>query len=35
MTQFFELLSECQNSHRDLLSKPVLNVVAADNSIPL
>lgn len=35
MTQFFELLSKCQNSHSGLSSKIVFNVVAADNSIPL
>lgn len=35
MTQFFELLSKCQNSHSGVSSKIVFNVVAADNSIPL
>lgn len=35
MTQFFELLSMCQNSQSGLSSNIFFNVVAADNSIPL
>ena len=35
MIQFFELLSECPNSHGDLSSEIVFNAVGVDNSIPL